>query len=130
MNKVESIERCVRRIKKIYNNDDSRLEEYLYQDAIILNIQRACQQTIDLAMYIVSKKGFGVPKSSKDAFILLENNNILTAELSKKMQGMTGFRNIAIHQYQELDLDIVKFIIKKGLDDFLEYNKKILKMID
>ena len=57
LNKIESIERCISRIKNLYNDDESRLDNYLYQDAIILNIQRACQQTIDLAMFIVSKKG-------------------------------------------------------------------------
>jgi len=126
LNKLELIERCVKRVGKIHNGNDAVLEDFLYQDAIILNIQRACQQSIDLAMYITSKKGFGIPKNSKEAFSLLEKNKIITKEISKKMQGMTGFRNIAIHEYQNLNLDIIKYIIKKGMLDFLEYSKEIL----
>ena len=65
-NKIESIERCVKRIGDIYSEET--FDNYLYQDALILNIQRACQQSIDLAMYLVSKLGLGIPKKSSEAF--------------------------------------------------------------
>ena len=37
------------------------------------------------------------------------------------MKNMVGFRNIAVHQYRELDLDIVIAVISKGLDDLLAF---------
>ena len=42
LNKIESIERCVKRIDDIYEGDIEKLNDYLYQDAVVLNIQRAC----------------------------------------------------------------------------------------
>ena len=38
---------------------------------------------------------------------------------------MVGFRNLAVHQYRELDLDIVESVIRKNLDDLLEFAQTI-----
>ncbi|MDQ0178297.1 uncharacterized protein YutE (UPF0331/DUF86 family) [Bacillus chungangensis] len=54
LNKINVIERCLIRIKEVYANDPSNLQDYTKQDSIVLNIQRACQASIDLAMHIVS----------------------------------------------------------------------------
>lgn len=124
LNKIESIERCVKRIDEIYSED--KIEDFLYQDALILNIQRACQQSIDLAMYICSKLAFGIPKSSKEAFELLNKNNVIGKKLSESMVKMVGFRNIAIHEYQNLELGVIKYISEKGKEDFLKYTMEII----
>ena len=126
LNKVESIERCVKRIDEIYGGDIKRLNDYLYQDAIVLNIQRACQQSIDLSMYLCSKLAFGIPKSSRDSFAILKENGILTEKTSNLMEKMVGFRNIVIHEYQSVELEVIKFIVEKGVSDFLSYTKEIL----
>ncbi|NNU91726.1 DUF86 domain-containing protein [Geobacillus sp. NFOSA3] len=44
----------------------------------------------------------------------------------KKMKAMVGFRNIAVHDYQEINLQIVQMIVEKHLDDFREYAKQVL----
>ncbi|MEI6856696.1 DUF86 domain-containing protein, partial [Psychrilyobacter sp.] len=126
LSKIESIERCVKRIDEIYGGDIERLNDYLYQDAIVLNIQRACQQSIDLSMYLCSKLAFGIPKSSRDSFTLLKKNGILTENTSNRMEKMVGFRNVVIHEYQAVELDVIKFIVEKGVGDFLTYTKEIL----
>jgi hypothetical protein len=52
LNKAATIERCLRRITDEYAGDLANLEEDLTrQDSIILNIQRACEASIDLAMH-------------------------------------------------------------------------------
>ena len=64
LNKKESIERCVRQIKRYYamDSDVSFEEDYLKQDAIAINIQRACEQAIDLANYTIKVKKIGLPR--------------------------------------------------------------------
>lgn len=128
INKSEIIKRCVKRIKEEYNNNDENLENYTKQDSIILNIQRMCEATIDIATHVIRIKKIGVPQTSKDCFILLEKENIIDKDLSKKLQGMVGFRNIAVHNYQELDMDILKNIIKNNMEDSIFLVKKILKL--
>ena len=52
----------------------------------------------------------------------LENkkNNIISKELSKNLQRMVGFRNIAVHDYQAISLDILQKIIENHLEDALD----------
>lgn len=41
--------------------------------------------------------------------------------LSDRLQKMIGFRNIAVHQYRKLDLEIVESVIDRHLDDLLKF---------
>lgn len=128
LNKAASIERCLRRIEEEYAGSEQHLvANQTKQDAIILNLQRACETAIDLAMYAVSRRKLGVPQDSRDAFTLLQTAGILPAELATRMQRMVGFRNVAIHEYTRLNMDIVHTIITKQLDDFRTFSSTIVK---
>lgn len=129
LNKIEIIERCVNRINEVYDNKPENLNDYTKQDSIILNIQRACEASIDLAMHIVSEKRLGIPQNSRDSFEALKENNIIDDELNKKMKAMVGFRNIAVHDYRSINLKIIQVIIEKHLKDFAEYIYQINKLI-
>lgn len=126
LNKIESIERCIKRIKETVERADFDLNNFDFQDIIILNLQRACQQSIDLAMYIVSNKKLGLPSNSRDAFIILKDSKIISDEISLTLTRMVGFRNIIIHEYQQIELKVIEYILENGLDDFLNYSKSIL----
>ncbi len=126
-NKIESIERCVKRIGDIYSEET--FDNYLYQDALILNIQRACQHSIDLAMYLVSKLGLGIPKKSSEAFDKLVEGDVISKEIRIIMKKMVGFRNVIIHEYQAVDVNIIKYIAVEGKIDFLKFTKEILEFI-
>lgn len=127
-NKYAIIENCIKRINSIYDGKIDTLKNYDNQDIIVLNLQRACQATIDIAMHIISVRNLGAPQSGKAAFSILENNNIIDKEISQNMQGMIGFRNIAIHEYQELNLDILKNILDSHLSDLTEFARTILNL--
>lgn len=129
LNKIASIERCVKRISEVYDSNPLNLDDYTKQDSIILNIQRACECSIDLAMHIVSEKKLGIPQNSRDAFEVLEANNIIDKTLSNKLKPMVGFRNIAVHDYQNVNMKVVQTIIEKHLIDFEEYTLAIKQMI-
>jgi len=109
MNKKESIERCIRQVRDYYTlPGDVPFElDYLKQDAIAINLQRACEQCIDLANYTIRMKKLGLPKDSRESFRLLSQNNIISGEISSSLERMVGFRNVLVHQYQQLDLSVM-----------------------
>ena len=76
-------------------------------------------------MHVVAAEHLGVPQSSAEAFVLLEQAGKIDAALTSRLTGMTGFRNIAIHQYQKLDLDIVHHIMREGDNDFIDLCKAL-----
>ncbi|GGP15070.1 type VII toxin-antitoxin system HepT family RNase toxin [Oceanobacillus neutriphilus] len=130
LNKIAIIERCLIRVKEVYNGDPENLQDYTKQDSIILNIQRACEAAIDLAMHIISKEKLGLPQTSRDAFDMLHAHNIISKQIASRLKAMAGFRNIAVHDYQSLNLDIMQAIIVKHLDDFKTYSREILEYQD
>ena len=83
-------------------------------DAMIFNIDRACQAAIDSAMHVIASQKLGIPKNSGDAFTLLNRAGLLPKEISERLKAMTGFRNIAVHQYQNIDTDIFAISPRKG----------------
>lgn len=128
VNKIEIIKRCIKRIKEEYCDDKTRLKNFTIQDSIILNLQRACEASIDLGMHTIAVKKLGVPQASRDAFIILKEQKIIDEENCKMMTAIIGFRNIAVHDYQKLNLNILEKIIENHLGDFEKYYGKILEL--
>lgn len=129
LNKAEIIERCIARVRETYYKDVSALKtDYSCQDVVIINIERACQAAIDLAMRWVRLEALGVPKDSRDAFSLLASAGRLPPELADSLKRMVGFRNIAVHDYREIDFEIVKAIIDRDFPDFRELIRLSLKV--
>ena len=122
LNKAAIIERCVKRVRVLYADDDANLfEDLTRQDAIVLNLQRACEAAIDLAMHLVRRQRLGIPQESREAFSLLAEAGALDPPLVATLARMVGFRNLAVHQYQALQMPIVRAIIREQLDDLLEF---------
>lgn len=131
VNKAAVIERCVRRVRDEYADDERNLTENITrQDSIILNLQRACEASIDLAMHIVRRRRLGVPQETRDAFRLLQEAGLLSADLAERLMRMVGFRNVAIHDYRQINLQIVKRIVTSHLDDFLAFTAALLQQGD
>lgn len=66
---------------------------------------------------------------SRDSFELLAENQIIDQQLKNRLTAMVGFRNIAVHNYQEINIKIIENIIEKHLPDFLEFRDVIIKQI-
>jgi uncharacterized protein YutE (UPF0331/DUF86 family) len=126
-NKVASIERCISRVEEEYNvNPDEFRVNFTRQDAAILNLQRACEQSIDLANHLIRIKKLGAPITSRDSFDLLQKEGIISEKLSVNLKKMVGFRNIAVHEYSNLDITLPENIIRENLRDFKEFCKILL----
>jgi uncharacterized protein YutE (UPF0331/DUF86 family) len=104
---------------------DNLSNDFTRQDSIVLNLQRACEASIDLANYVNKQKSLGIPQSSRDAFELLFKAVLLPESVAISLKKMVGLRNIAVHDYQELNLDIVRFIVENHLIDFQHFIKAI-----
>ena len=124
LNKAAIIERSLNRMKEEYSYNP-QLDNYTHVDAMILNIERACQASIDLAQHLVAENHAGMPQTSADAFILLEKAKIISKDITKAMIKMTGFRNIVIHEYQEIDMNILREIAENEYKSLIEFCREL-----
>lgn len=129
LNKAATIERCIRRIQEECKADPSFVSP-THVDALILNVERACQAAIDLAMHIVAVEHLGMPQSSAETFKLLEKAGKIDASLARSLKGMTGFRNVVVHEYQEMDLSVLRWIVKEGWKDWVALCRALGLKID
>ena len=123
INKLASLERCLLRVSEEFQPKSAFLDSLSRQDAAILNLQRACEVSIDLANMYIKDNNLGLPSNAREAFDILNRRNILSDDLTSKMKKMIGFRNIAVHEYQSLDINIVVSVIEKHLFDFEEFGR-------
>ena len=127
-NKAVTIERCVARAREEYQRDpDSFTEDCTRQDAAILNVLRACEAALDMGQHLIRRERLGVPQSARDVFNLLAQGGWIDVELAEALKHMVGFRNIAVHDYQTLQLPVTVSVITQHLDEFLCYTEGILK---
>jgi uncharacterized protein YutE (UPF0331/DUF86 family) len=126
--KAQTIERCVSRARQEYAVAGSGFNtDFTRQDAAILNIQRACEAALDMAQRVISVQGWGLSDSAKGLFTMLQQRGVIDAELSLSLSHMVGFRNIAVHDYEVLNIAIVERIITTQLDDVLRFSQSILQ---
>ncbi len=130
ISKIESMERCISRIYEEYDGNRLNLGNYTKQDSIVLNIQRACELAIDIGNYIISMNKFRTPRVSRDVFIILMENNVIGQSLSINLQKMVGFRNIAVHDYQQINVAILESIINHNLEDFKKFTSSALSYME
>jgi uncharacterized protein YutE (UPF0331/DUF86 family) len=124
--KVATVQKCMERIRDVTSLEPASLDDIDRQDIFVLNLQRAIQASIDLASHIVASEGLGLPESVRGSFALLRDKGVIDSEIASKMEKMTGFRNIAIHDYQTLNLDILKSIITRNLRDLEDFYTAVL----
>ena len=127
INKAATIERCVARAQEEYSaNPESFATNFTRQDAAILNIQRACEAALDMGQHIIRRKRLGVTQSARDTFTLLQQAGWINESVAEQMKRMVGFRNVAVHDYQALQLPITTNILTQHLNDFLAYSHQML----
>ncbi len=66
-------------------------------------------------MHIVSTNKLGVPQTTRQVFDILNEANIIDERLADRLKAMVGFRNIAVHDYQALNLSIVQKKLLKNI---------------
>lgn len=124
--KVALIQRCLKRIKETTDLKPDSLDDQDKQDIFILNLQRGVEAVIGLATHIVASEGLGLCDTVKGNFKLLKDAGIINDKLAVRMESMAGFRNIAIHNYQAIDIDILKSILTKNLKDLEDFYTSVL----
>ncbi len=123
--KIDSILRCLNRISdRLPENESLFLKDLDAQDVVILNLTRAVQLSLDIATHILSSTNQPVPATMTEAFANLERVNIITPEIADKMKKSVGYRNVAVHNYDDIDLSITYDIAQQHLNDFKDFIRR------
>ncbi|NLX25847.1 MAG: DUF86 domain-containing protein [Lentisphaerae bacterium] len=130
LNKLENLRHCIQRIEaKTPTSPELLVKDYDLQDIISVNLERAIQTCVDIGLHVISDLEVPVPQTMAETFMVLERAGSLDKAVAERMAKSVGFRNIAVHAYQQIDWTIVYRIITEHLDDFRDFARQILKII-
>lgn len=126
-NKISSIQKYLKILEGYKKYSRKELEDDLnIKGAVERYLYLVTQAAIDLADAVISFKNLRKPTTLSESFQILNEENIIPSELTKKLIRMTGFRNIIAHDYEDLNYDIVYDVLHNRLKDIEEFIK-ILK---
>lgn len=131
MKKLESLGRCLARIKEKRPKDAQELEADIdTRDIIVINLERAVQQCVDIGSHLLADYPTHSPATMTAVFDELAKASLIPGDLALRLARAVGFRNIAVHEYEELDWDIVQRIITSGLGDFEDFARLVLDLLE
>jgi uncharacterized protein YutE (UPF0331/DUF86 family) len=87
-------------------------------------LQLCVQNVLDVATHLVASAGRDVPDYAT-AIDELANLGILTREFATEFRAVAGFRNVVVHGYLDVDLEIVHRLLNERLDDFAEFARRV-----
>ena len=129
--KLESLRRCVQRIKTKCPADASELAaDFDLQDIVTLNLSRAVQLSVDIGAHLIAGMAVPPPGTMGQTFDLLAQEGVLGNELANRLKKSVGFRNIAVHNYESINWHIVHSIVKNHLGEFSEFAKAIVEWLE
>lgn len=122
--KLESLRRCLQRIEKKCPAEPAVLAADIdLQDIISLNLSRAVQIAVDIGAHLIAGMEVPPPDTMDQTFDLLAQQGVLNSELASSLKKAVGFRNIAVHNYENINWNIVHSIVKYHLADFTAFAK-------
>ncbi|MYN66454.1 MAG: DUF86 domain-containing protein [Acidobacteria bacterium] len=83
-------------------------------------LQLCAQNALDIASHIASATGLD-PATYGSAIDCLVEANVLPAPFGERFRAIAGFRNVLVHGYLDVDLDLVAKLLGESLDDFEEF---------
>lgn len=124
--KLESLRRCLQRVAEKCPSDPDKLgRDPDLQDIVTLNLSRAVQLCVDLAAHLIAEMDVPPPDTMGQTFDALAQAGVIPEPLAQQLKKAVGFRNIAVHHYEEIDWTIVHGIALHHLSDFSEFAKVI-----
>ncbi|WP_292976755.1 DUF86 domain-containing protein [Nitrosomonas sp.] len=127
--KLESLRRCVQRIEEKQPRHIDELKQSIdLQDILVLNLTRAIQLCVDIGSHLLSQTNCPAPRTMGSVFTLLQEANIISPTTSQQLKKAIGFRNIAVHQYEAINWEIVYAISQRALRIFANSHGKSATM--
>ena len=124
--KLDSLRRCLNRVRERCPADVATLaRDPDLQDIVVLNLSRAVQICVDLALHTLSGSGQPAPDTMGQAFDRLADAKRIPVDLAVRLKKAVGFRNIAVHNYSGIDWAIVHAIATLHLGDFEAFARAI-----
>ena len=92
-------------------------------------LQLCAQNALDVATHLAAAAGRDAPDYAS-AIDRLAEIGVLPGEFVRRFRGIAGFRNVLVHGYLEIDLDLVVRVLHERLGDFEEFASYVERFLE
>jgi len=85
---------------------------------------------IDITAHLVSRLFHSMPEDAAQLFVVLAENQLISEDHAHKFAEMIHFRNILVHHYVKVDLNLVYSYLQDELGDFDEFTEDIKAILE
>jgi uncharacterized protein YutE (UPF0331/DUF86 family) len=110
--------------------EEAYLTDPFVQDVVERNLQVASQIILDVCTHLIADQGWESPDTYEDAIVTLARRSVLPNRLAEGLRGMAGFRNILVHEYLEVDPQIVYAVATDHLDEYKEFARCVAAWVE
>jgi uncharacterized protein YutE (UPF0331/DUF86 family) len=112
--RLEMLLRQLRRVAAVER--DTFLAEEMLRASTERWLHLAAECALDLAHHLIADRGWKTPSTYREAFQVLRDEDVLSAELARQMEQWAGLRNILVHLYLEVDHERLHEFLQNDLD--------------
>lgn len=118
--KLARIATCLHELRTLASPDRLRVD--VREERFVEHtLQIAIQSALDVASHVVSDERLGEPETNRALFRVLARTGAISEDLALRLGDMAGFRNILVHGYDDVQIDIVEDVVRHHLGDLDEF---------
>lgn len=128
--KIRLIQKDVDRLGSfIEDKREEVVSDYFKMNNIERMLEKIINRAIDINQHIVSRKGKGDEKLGgyEDTFYTLVDIGVYDREFAEKIAPSAGLRNRLVHEYDDINKDIVFDSAAKAVELYTKYCDHVLK---
>jgi uncharacterized protein YutE (UPF0331/DUF86 family) len=120
--KLESLRHCITRIQsKMPLTKEVLRSNYDLQDIISVNLERAVQTCVDITAHVISETEVPPPSTMAEGFDRLAELRVISPQLAERLRKAVALRNILVHNYTDINWEIILGVITHDLIDFVQF---------
>ena len=131
LTKISKLNRYLGFLKQLRDVSFEELkDDFKTIGAVERYLQVSIESIIDIGNEIISQLQLRRPEKYRDIPYILSEENIIPREFADTIASMIGFRNILVHDYASIDLNLVYAFLKNKLEDFNLFIKYVAKWLE
>ena len=129
LSKVAELDGYLRELEEIRPANRAEFEAVEKRRACERILQISIETVMNICQLFVASMRLGLPAEENDAFEKLVRAGVISRDLASTLQRMKGFRNVLVHEYGNVDDDLVFLFLTTRMGDFLSFRQEILEAL-
>lgn len=111
---------------------DETAKDFRTQATVERLLERIITRAIDINQHILVEKGVDLKlaRTYRETFLWLADIGVYPHEFAIKLAPCAGLRNALVHDYNNIDKEILHKGIAEAIVEFNEYGKYVLAFVD